>query len=103
MGMDVVELVMRVEETFGIELPDDEAATATTVGGLYRLVLEKLNLPYRPAVEIEDEMRPIRGQDEPWNTPSVWTKLKETVVDQLQVDEDEVLETASFQDDLGAV
>ena len=42
MGLDAVELVMRVEEEFGIEIPDAEAEEATTVGKLYELVLSKL-------------------------------------------------------------
>jgi len=43
MGLDVVELVLRVEETFGIDLPDDELQSVRTVGDLYQLVLSKLD------------------------------------------------------------
>ena len=34
MGLDSVELVMSVEEHFGITIPDDDASTLTTVGNL---------------------------------------------------------------------
>jgi len=44
MGLDVVELVMRTEDEFGISLTDDEAASAQTVGDLYQLVLSKLDV-----------------------------------------------------------
>jgi acyl carrier protein len=42
MGLDAVELVMRVEEEFSIGLSDDEAAKVRTVGDLYELVLSKI-------------------------------------------------------------
>lgn len=43
MGLDVVEIVLRVEETFAVDLPDDELESVSTVGGLYKLVLSKLD------------------------------------------------------------
>jgi acyl carrier protein len=42
MGLDIVELIMEVEETFDITLPDRELFHVRTVGDLYRLVLAKL-------------------------------------------------------------
>jgi hypothetical protein len=42
MGMDTVELVMAIEEEFGIDIPNQEAETLTTVGEMYdylRLIL----------------------------------------------------------------
>lgn len=41
MGLDAVELVMEVEESFGIKIPDEQASRMATVGELYALVLEK--------------------------------------------------------------
>ena len=43
MGMDSVELVLRTEDEFSISISDDEAASAFTVGGLYDLILSKLD------------------------------------------------------------
>lgn len=40
MGLDTVELVMEVEESFGISLPDDRASKIRTVGDLYAAVLD---------------------------------------------------------------
>ena len=105
MGLDTVELVLRTEETFVIDLPDDECARIITVGDLYRAVLAKLNLPYLPAAEAE--ALPYRVyisrtfHVEPWTTPDVWANLKALILDQLQVPEDEIRESARFQDDLG--
>ncbi|WP_263357163.1 phosphopantetheine-binding protein [Acidicapsa ligni] len=42
MGLDSVELVMRIEEEFGIDLPDAELSSIRTVGDLYRLVMTKM-------------------------------------------------------------
>jgi len=45
LGLDIVELVMRVEETFDINLTNEEAGQVQTVGDIYKIVLGKLNLP----------------------------------------------------------
>lgn len=45
MGLDGVELVMEVEEAFGIVIPDADAETIRTVGDLYRFVLAKMDGP----------------------------------------------------------
>jgi acyl carrier protein len=42
MGLDGVELVMAIEETYGIEITDEEAGKVVTVGNLCGLVLAKL-------------------------------------------------------------
>lgn len=104
MGLDTVELVLRIDETFSIDLPDDECTQIITVGDLYRAVLTKLNLTYIPADEIAS-----RGRDHalahlpqliPWTTPDVWATLRGLITDQLQIDPDEVTEPARFQADL---
>lgn len=38
MGLDSVELILAIEEEFGIEIPDSEASTIATVGDVYELV-----------------------------------------------------------------
>ena len=39
-SLDTVELVMALEETFGIEIPDDDAEKMTTVGSALRYIEE---------------------------------------------------------------
>ncbi len=107
MAVDLVEIVLRTEETFTVDLPDHECAQVLTVGDLYRLVLRKLDLPYHPATDIESH---ASGRNRsctflnlsPWTTPDVWTTLKALTQHQLQVQAEEVQEAAHFQHDLGA-
>jgi acyl carrier protein len=107
MGLENIEIVLRTEETFNINLPDDECSKVVTVGDLYRLVLSKLELPYVQAKEVEAE---THGRDRShlrmpslssWSPPDVWLPLKGIIVDQLQVKEEDVKEEAAFMHDLG--
>jgi hypothetical protein len=41
-GLDTVEIVMRIEEEFSINLPDADLSSVVTVGDLYGIVLNKL-------------------------------------------------------------
>ena len=41
-SLDVVELVMRIEEEFNIEIPDEDAEKIVTVGDAVRYIEEKL-------------------------------------------------------------
>jgi acyl carrier protein len=104
MGLDVVKLIMRIEEDFSINLPDDECGQMRTVGDLYRLVLKKLNLEYRPAIEVERQPPPYRHTyvKMPLTTAAVWYMVKDIIIDQLQVDPDDIREDVTFLDDLGA-
>ena len=46
MGLDSVELVMKVEKTFGINIPDQEAEKIATVGDMYNAVWQHLEGKY---------------------------------------------------------
>ena len=41
-SLDIVELVMAMEETFDIEIPDDDAEKIQTIGDAYSYVRERL-------------------------------------------------------------
>lgn len=86
MGLDTVEIVLRVEETFGVDIPDDEAGSVRTVGDLCQLVLRRL--------DEENLNTSFRDKEE------VWRMLREIIVDQLQVDEEEVVSEADIARDL---
>jgi hypothetical protein len=42
MGLDSVELVIKVEETFGIQIPDEDAAGIQTVGQLHDYLVHRM-------------------------------------------------------------
>lgn len=46
MGLDLVELLLRTEEVFSVDLPNEECELIRAVGDLYRLILDKLKLLY---------------------------------------------------------
>jgi len=106
MGLDSVELILRTEDVFSIDLPDEECDLIRTVGDLYKAVLQKLDLPYVPGSEIEAEslgrIRPLSRvlHLSPWTAPDVWLTLKEVIHDQLGVERSRILESAAFVDDL---
>lgn len=39
MGLDAIELVMEVEETFGFSIPDEDAASLDTAGRLFDYIM----------------------------------------------------------------
>ena len=86
-GLDIVEIFMQAEETFGIEIDNDNAGSASTVGDLYNLVLKEL------------EKKNGKKAEDP---EAVWRKLRRLIVEQLQVDEEDVVPEAHFGRDLGA-
>jgi acyl carrier protein len=107
MGMDMVEIVLRTEEVFCVELPDQECGRVVTVGDLYRLVLSKIALEGQPVSAAEaakSEGRSRLAEQfpalRPWTSPDVWATLVALIQDELQVDFDEITEDATFVDDL---
>jgi acyl carrier protein len=108
MGLDTVELVLRCEEVFAIDLPDWKCERVRTVGDLYTILCEGLALTPvanpRPGTGT-GHARISRAVHNPipiiWTPEDVWATLVYVVSDQLQVDQAEVVYDASFQNDLG--
>jgi acyl carrier protein len=85
MGLDTVELIMAVEEDFGIEIENRDAEKVVTVGDLHQLVCEKLCERGSPVIEQE-----------------LYAQLRDLICEQLGVKPEEVVAGASFVDDLRA-
>jgi acyl carrier protein len=86
MGLDTVELVMKVENHFEIEIPNAEAAKLATVGALHGYVVAELRRQGR-----------FGG-----NTEEVYGQLRHIICRQLGVRPELVLPAARFVEDLGA-
>lgn len=85
MGLDTVELVMALEAEFGIEIPNEHAATLETVGAISSYIANRLAI----AGEYPD-------------AGAIWERVKAVVVRQLGVKPADVTPAASIVRDLGA-
>jgi acyl carrier protein len=106
MGLDLVEIVLRCEETFAIVLPDDQMERVQTVGDLYGYVCQALKVtplenPALAAIPTQILAPRSYPVGKVWTPEDVWKTLVFVVTDQLQIDAADVTYHASFQNDLG--
>jgi acyl carrier protein len=85
MGLDTVELVMAIEEEFGIEIPNTDAPKLAVLGDMHDYVV-----------------RALRQRGDTPDDEQVWQRLSEVVVKQLGVRPSEVTRTAHVVYDLRA-
>jgi acyl carrier protein len=90
MGLDSVELVMRVEREFQIDISDAEARTMLTVGDMQRSIQRLL------------EERRAQGEDRPhWSDRALFVALQDIIIDEIGVKRERITPTARFIRDLG--
>jgi acyl carrier protein len=85
MGLDSVELVMAIEEEFGIEIPNADAPQLAVLGEMHDFIV-----------------RALRQRGDTPDEAQVWERLRAVVVEQLDVRPDEVTRTAHVVYDLRA-
>jgi len=85
MGLSTVELIMAVEDEFGIELAEADAAKLAVLGEMHAHIVQA-----------------IRQRGESPNETDVWERLKAIGVEQLGVHPAEVTRAAHLVNDLGA-
>ncbi len=85
MGLDTVELVLAVEEEFGIEIPNAAAERVSSVGGMQDYIVQTLQ---SRGISVDEQ--------------DVWKRLRALIVFQLGVRPDEVKREAEFVRDLNA-
>ena len=90
MGLDIYEVVLEVQEEFGVEIPDEEMQQIESVGDLYNVTINSLHA-----------QRPDRLGYDPGSDEDVWERLKALLVHQLGVRPDEVVKSARFFHELG--
>jgi acyl carrier protein len=85
MGLDIVELVLAVEERFGIEVLDIDAEKVETVGELQELILKRMQ----------------RTTEAPPAASEVWSVLQEILVEEFGIPPGKVKPEARLVADLG--
>lgn len=84
MGLDTVELLLAIEEEFGITIPDADAAQLRSVGDLHQLILRRTETePRTPAAA------------------AMWERVVTVVAGELAIPTDRVTPEARFAEDLG--
>jgi acyl carrier protein len=82
-GLDTVELVMAIEEGFGFEIPNEQAAKMFTVGHMHAYLVAELSR---------------RGQRE--DEAHIYARMRDVICRQTGVEAREIVPSASFVDDL---
>lgn len=85
MGLDTVELVMKVEEHFQLVIPDSVASTLVTVGLLHCWIVADLNRQRRPT-----------------DAERVYSELRDLICEQFGIEANWVVSEARFVQDLQA-
>ena len=82
MGLDLVELVMRIEETFSISNSDKDAQKIFTVGQCYDYILSKIDRS--------------KSQDQPCLSSAVFYRLRRGLMEQFAIARSEVTPRAEL-------
>ncbi len=85
MGLDSVELIMAIEDEFGIDIPNESAPQLAVLGEMHDFIVRELR---QRGTTLDDSM--------------VWERLRNMVVEQLGVRPEEVTRSAHLFKDLGA-
>lgn len=91
MGLDGVELIMAVEERFGIDIPDEDAEKLVTPGQLHTYVLGRLRAG---AGRAPDEAKDGKVLD---LRTTVETTLRRFLVDELGLDDEKIVAETSLR------
>ena len=85
MGLEIIEIRISIEDEFGIEIPDAEAAELDTVGKLFDYILAKV-----------DQSEATTDQ------ANIWQRYITIISNQLNVQSDRIQKNHHFINDLGA-
>jgi hypothetical protein len=119
MGLDAVEIILRAEELFAIEIKDEEAARVETVGQFYDLICSKLHISPLQSPITPRELPVLTHHEKiflflsrpthlpapvevlPWSPQSVWDCVIAIFVDQQGLRAKDVTYHARIGSDLG--
>lgn len=86
MGLDTVEVVLWAEESFGVPLPDEDAAGLTTVGALAAYI---------------HRAQHARGHARPLTEPEIVERLQTFLCERFALARERITPSARFVADLG--
>jgi hypothetical protein len=119
MGLDAVEIILRAEELFAVDIGDEEAAKVETVGQFYELICAKLHIPPLQSPVTSEELPvithremvflflsrhtplPAPAEALPWSPQSVWDCVVAVFVDQQGLSSNDVTYHVRIANDLG--
>ena len=90
MGLDSVELVMRIEREFDVAIPDEDARAIATVGDMVAFLLRALAQKRASGLEVPS-----------WSSDTLLDALKDIIVDEVGIKRDLITAEARFVRDLG--
>jgi acyl carrier protein len=90
MGLDLYELVLEVEEEFGVRIPDADMQQVESVGDLFAATVKNVV-----------EQHPERFAGDLGYEHEVWERLKALLVYQLGVKPEQIVPSARFFYELG--
>ena len=95
-SLDMVELVMFLEECFGIEIPDEEAGTIVTVGDAIQIIKKcKANKGKKKTINVDkykNKQTPVPHPDSPLMSKKPLENLTKTDYETLDKEIDKALE-----------
>jgi acyl carrier protein len=119
LGLDAVEIILRAEELFAIDIGDEEAAKVETVGQFYELICSKLHVSLLQS-PVTSEVLPVITHREkvflvlnrhtplpapadalPWSAQGAWDCVVAVFVDQQGLRTNDVTYHARIARDLG--
>lgn len=105
MGLDLLELQMRIEDEFGIQIPDEDAARLGTPGAVADYLHAHL-----PSKESRLNSSKISAQTAKGNKDNFYREQRDEILnriialtsEQLGIPQEKILENSHFVKDLGA-
>jgi acyl carrier protein len=88
MGLDIVELFIQMESTFGIDIPNADAEKLTTVGLLYDYIATRFS-----SANVNSDGGPYSGE--------LWERYLDVIEQELGVARADLRPSARFVQDLG--
>ncbi len=90
MSLDSVELVMRIEREFNVDIPDEDARALATVGDMASFLLRAFAQQRASGLAVPS-----------WTSDTLLDALKDIIVDEVGIKRDLITADARFVRDLG--